>query len=356
MWDVDAYVVLDALPVGLFVANEDGRCLFVNEKWLEMTGCAVEDALGEGWVDLIHPDDRELVVKQWREAAAGELAFDLDFRYVGPTGTIRVVGAARPLHDAKGRRLGFVGSTADITAHVVPEAALREQRSLESRLRVSERLATVGTLSAGVAHEINNPLTYVQVQLIALQDGLADLDEGPAAARVKELAAIARDAQHGADRIAKVVRTLRSLTRTDEGRPSARDLGRVVDGALRLVAAEVRRRARLVSRLETVPPVMGDDTRLGQVVVDLVLQAIQSFPADRGQDGTILVTLSTSARGWAMIEVADDGDDARDHSSALTVTRGIVDALGGIIEIDGAPGRGTVVRVAFPPAALAACG
>ncbi|HET6583968.1 MAG TPA: PAS domain-containing protein, partial [Nannocystaceae bacterium] len=309
MLDVDAFAVLEALPVGVFVAGSDGRCLFVNEKWRKMTGCTSEQALGDRWVELLHPDDRELVVDQWCEAATGEREFDLDFRYIAPAGTIRVVGAARPLHDSTGRRIGFVGSTVDITAHIQSEAELREQRELESRVRVSERLAAVGTLSASVAHEINNPLTYVQVQLVALQDGLAELEERSPAARMKELQTMAADAQHGVDRIAKVVRSLRTLTRTDEGRPSPRDLGRVVDGALQLLAGEVRRRARLVSRLESVPPVIGDDTRLGQVVVDLVLHAIQAFPRHQGQDGTIRVTLTTGAQGWVVVEVADDADE-----------------------------------------------
>ena len=368
----DAHVVLEAMPVGVILADAQGECRFVNEKWREMTGASQAAMAGRGWLDIVHPDDRTAMLAAWLDAVREGRECEVTCRCLTPAGYIWILGRGIPMRGPDGELLGWVGTAVDISARVESEQAL--QRS-ESRLRVSERLAALGTLSAGVAHEINNPLTYVQVQLIALQDGLAEL-EGPLdRERVKELQSMAADAHHGMQRIAKIVRSLRSLSRSHDARPSPRDLGRVIDQALQLVAAEVRRRAKLVCNLDDVPPVMGDDARLGQVIVNLVLNAVQSIPTKRGEAGTIAVTLSTGAQGWVVVEVVDDGVGISDEAKArvfdpfytsdasgqalglgLSVTHGIVESLGGRIELHSEPGRGTCVRVSFPPAPLAAAG
>jgi two-component system, NtrC family, sensor kinase len=377
----DAHVVLEAMPVGVFLADARGDCRFVNRKFCEMTGARPETMIGCGWLDIVHPDDRATVLAGWTDAAREGREYDVRCRCLTPGGFIWILGRGTPLRGPDGELLGWVGTAVDISARVESEQAV--QRS-ESRLRVSERLAALGTLSAGVAHEINNPLTYVQVQLIALQDGLAELEGPPDPGaerrgvdreRVKELQSMAADAHHGMQRIAKIVRSLRSLSRSHDTRPSPRDLGRVIDQALQLVAAEVRRRAKLVCNIDDVPPVMGDDARLGQVIVNLVLNAVQSIPTKRGEVGTIVVTLSTGAQGWIVVEVVDDGVGISEEAKArvfdpfytsdasgqalglgLSVTHGIVESLGGRIELNSEPGRGTCVRVSFPPAPLAAAG
>jgi PAS domain S-box-containing protein len=113
-------------PVGIFQTDLEGNTLFVNEGWCAMAGMAPEEALGKGWVNAIHPDDRERVLAGWREALEGGTASSAEFRFQRPDGTVTwLQGAAVPLRDPDGRSVGYIGTIADITVRKQGEAALR---------------------------------------------------------------------------------------------------------------------------------------------------------------------------------------------------------------------------------------
>ncbi|MBL9162143.1 MAG: PAS domain S-box protein [Planctomycetaceae bacterium] len=113
-------------PVGIFQTDLDGNNLFVNEGWREMAGMSPEEARGTGWMNAIHPDDRERVAATWEQSLAAGVPSAAEFRLLRPDGLVTwVQGNAVPLRDERGQSIGYIGTVADITARKQGEAALR---------------------------------------------------------------------------------------------------------------------------------------------------------------------------------------------------------------------------------------
>jgi signal transduction histidine kinase len=251
-----------------------------------------------------------------------------------------------------------------------------EQRKLKEQLLVASRLSAMGTLVAGVTHEINNPLAGVTAgQTMALED-LEALREralrgevvppGEVAACLEEVRASILDAQAGAERVARIVKDLATFGRPDARRVRLR-LPDVVEQALRLVPGSTLRDAAILVEDLGAPEVLGSAGPLGQVVVNLVKNAARSIPD--GRRGTIVVRLGPGAPGMARLEVADDGAGMADEVKrrafdpffttrevgqgmglGLSVCHAILTAHGGTISFESEAGRGTTFRVELPAA------
>ncbi len=232
------------------------------------------------------------------------------------------------------------------------------RRALEARLAVADRLASVGTLAAGIAHEINNPLAYVMLNL-----GLLRRDPTIEGAHHVEL----DRAWNGCDRMRVIIRDLRIFSRAEEDRRAPVDVRGAIDSAINFARNEIQARARLVRDTPPVPHVLADEARLTQVILNLLLNAAQAIPAGDPSHNTIRVT--TGLRdGRVEISVGDTGEGIpHDQLSrifepfwttkpvgigtglGLSIVHGIVDALGGRIEVDSQPRVGSTFRVLLPP-------
>jgi PAS domain S-box-containing protein len=243
-----------------------------------------------------------------------------------------------------------------------------ERVALQTRLLQADRLAALGTMAAGVAHEINNPLSYVMLNL----DGVARKLAGGAsdALSLDSLGEMLGEARRGAERVATIVRELRAVSRADAETRAAVDLAHVVRSAIRIGAHEIRHRARLSTSFSPVPAVWADAGRLEQVVLNLLLNAAQAMPEGRAQTNEIRVAVHPGQDATAVLEVADNGQGIPAEvvprifdpffttkppgvgtGLGLSICHGIVTSLGGQITVQSEPGRGTVFRVALPTTA-----
>jgi PAS domain S-box-containing protein len=103
-------------PVGIFLSDLDGDCLFVNPKWCELAGLSIDEARGKGWQKAIHPDDRERVIGERNAAGAVRRGFEIEFRFQTPVGkTSFLLAEATVLNDADGKFAGYVGTVTDLT-------------------------------------------------------------------------------------------------------------------------------------------------------------------------------------------------------------------------------------------------
>ncbi|HSR97195.1 MAG TPA: ATP-binding protein, partial [Kofleriaceae bacterium] len=242
---------------------------------------------------------------------------------------------------------------------------------MRAKLLVSDRMASLGTLAAGIAHEINNPLSYVAGNLEAMAETLAAAAQAPSHGERAELTTAVEEARDGAERVRKIVQGLRSFSRSEEQEkrvPLA--LSGVLEAAIRLTANEIRHRAQLVRDLGPTPLVVADDGRLTQVFINLLVNAAHAIPEGHSDDNRITVRTRTDEAHRAVIEVEDTGkgmppevvarvfdpffttkDVGEGTGLGLSICHGIVSGLGGQITIDSAPDHGTVVRVILPPAA-----
>jgi PAS domain S-box-containing protein len=242
-----------------------------------------------------------------------------------------------------------------------------DRKRLQLELDRASRLAAVGTMAAAVAHEINNPLTYVQLSLQRLERELGALGASDAAREH------VRNAMHGTERVAAIVRDLRGFARDDDARPRAVELAELVERALKMVEHELKHRARLTRRFEPgLPTVDAVAGRLEQVVVNLLLNAIQALPAGDPTRDEITVELRPRGPGEVELVVGDTGVGISDADRervfepffttkppgegtglGLAVCKRIVDGMRGRIAIDSGP-AGTRVTVVLPAQAAVA--
>lgn len=352
----------------LCVTGFDGYFRRVNPSWARTLGWTANELLVRPVEDIMHPEDRAATLAGRRRLHEGKAMGPLENRYLCKDGSYRWFewrSVARVEH-----RLVYAAAR-DITDKKVAVAQLREaeerQADLQRRLFLADRLASVGTLAAGAAHEINNPLTYVLTNLTMIIEGLGAVEGN--ADRVRELVEMAEDARAGAARISRIVRGLETFSRVQELRRTRVDVRVVLEQAVELTSHELLRRARLVREYGEVPQVEADDGRLGQVFLHLLINAAQAVPA--GSDGPreIRLATSTDAEGRAVIAVSDSGPgipaDLLDRvfdpffttkpvgtgsGLGLSICHNLVTGMGGELTVTSEEGRGTTVRVALPPA------
>jgi signal transduction histidine kinase len=270
----------------------------------------------------------------------------------------------------------------------VREMAVRaEQQRMREQLVMSERMASAGTLAAGVAHEINNPLAIAMANLEFVADTLerirlvardeerarrrsADFSGGNgAAANVGILEEPIRDAREALVRMRDIVRDVKLFSRPHDSKTDAVDVQRVIDSSSRMAWNEIRHRARLVKDYRPVPPVNANESRLGQVLLNLIVNAAQAMSEGHADRNELRVATRTKDDGRAIVEVSDTGSgiprenlerifDPFFTTKAVGVGTGlglaichrIVTEIGGQIEVDSEVGRGTTFRLVLPAA------
>jgi PAS domain S-box-containing protein len=180
---------------------------------------------------------------------------------------------------------------------------LRERKRLEAQLVTSERMASLGRLAATVGHEINNPLAYVLSSIALVERELAGLPEDKA----RTLRELVANVDEGARRIRDVVEDLRVFGRERTGEIGSVDLVRLLDRAASIASHEVRRRATLVKDYGKLPPVSGSEARLGQVFLNLLVNAAQAIPEDGGAHEVRIEARHCEADDRVEVDVVDTG-------------------------------------------------
>ncbi|HSP80781.1 MAG TPA: ATP-binding protein, partial [Myxococcaceae bacterium] len=242
------------------------------------------------------------------------------------------------------------------------------------RLARSERLAVAGQLAAGVGHEINNPLAFVTGNLHVVLEQLGALarELGPRAERLRETMQALEDAYRGAERIRSIVRDLRSLARADEAHQGPVDVHAALDFSVTLAMPHLRHRARLERRYGRLPAARGNEAKLGQVFLNLLLNAAQAIP--EGEAERHCITLMTRYEaGRVVVEVADTGQGMTPEVLArifepffttkpvgegmglgLALCLGIIRGMGGELTAESEAGQGSTFRVELPADEVAA--
>jgi signal transduction histidine kinase len=235
-----------------------------------------------------------------------------------------------------------------------------KEKQLESQVRMTDRLAAMGTLATGVAHEINNPLAYV---LANLQYVSRQLEKDPEAIeRGSESLQALSDAAEGAERVKQIVASMKQYAGA-EGADLATDVESCVSAALKAIDAPLRERARIELDLQPMPLVLADPIRLTQVLVNLITNALQAVPGE-GRSAGMVTVRSRGGDDRVVVEVIDDGmgipastlDRIFDPfyttkapgggmGLGLWVCHQLVNTFGGRLDASSREGEGTTMRV-----------
>lgn len=361
----DCRALLDALPVALAVAQQ-GAVVCANRALAALLGVAdAREILGWSALALVHPDDHAAV--RAPGPAPGERFQELRvLRRDG--GVVHAEVAAVPA--------AWQGAP----AMLVVLRDVGERRRLQSHLVMADLLASVGTLAAGAAHEVNNPLTYVIFNLDFASQGVrqailqgrtrGDDDDDASLRALSEVEQALDDAREGAERVRAIVRDLKTFSRVDEEQRGLVDVRKVMESSISMAWSEVRYRARLVRLYDPeVPRVEANEGRLGQVFLNLLLNATQAIPDGDAERHEIRVVIRNDASGRVAVEVHDTGVGIAPENLGrlfdpffttkpqgvgtglgLSVCHGIVSTLGGEVRVESELGAGSVFTVLLPAA------
>jgi PAS domain S-box-containing protein len=356
----------NSAPVMIVASGPDGRAAFFNKTWLDFTGRTLEQELGYGWIENVHPEDRD------RTRAGYALSFEsrgncnLEYRLKRADGEYRyVMCSGVPHFEPNGVFAGYIASCIDLTEIRKAQEEARERQNLES----------LGSLAGGIAHDFNNllggTLAYSELAQAKVKEGATPEDE---------LTQIGKLAIRGSE----IVRQLMIFAGRERGEIELVDLSSLVSEMLELLKVSVSKHAFLKTSLgQGFPAVRGTPAQLRQVVMNLVTNASEAL-GDR--DGVIQVLTERAVPGsiaelleakdlpkgeYLRLEVSDSGPGMSPETQSrafdpffttkfagrgmgLAVVQRIVRRHGGAIHIVSSVGQGTRVQILLPCVAEAA--
>jgi PAS domain S-box-containing protein len=375
----EPHPAMEAFPP-IHAIELDGHFIFLTREFAAALGHDLSALIGRPVIDFVHPDERSMVRERAehlirssepRPAAAQRMS-RADWTYMNvevSAVAVEIAGRSSVLAILHG-----IAQRREVTAHMMQ----------------MDRMMSVGLVAAGLGHEINNPLSVVAANvdlalraMIGLESSVtellsdrADADDHAALVRLKtdlsEVREGLADARRGARRVQSIVRDLRAFSRPELDPSEPVQIEGVLQAAVALVRNEIRHRAQLVKTFERVPAVVGNEARLGQVFLNLLINAVHAIPVGDANRHQIRLAIC-AAPGAVVVEISDTGAGIAETDLprifepffttkptgegtglGLAICRNIVLSQGGTIDVESELGRGTTFRVSLPAAAIRA--
>ncbi|WP_375773683.1 ATP-binding protein [Archangium gephyra] len=345
--------LIERSPDAIFIHRE-GQVLFANSAAAGLLGHACGSLLrGRPITELVQPGNEAALTEPSSVSAPHEVL-------------LRHREGRQVLAEVVTLSLVFDGQPATVSI----ARDITERRQVQEQLRASERMASLGTLAAGVAHEINNPLSYMLSNLRFVDDELSALagsSEGLAGERGQEIRDALKEALSGSQRVVDIVKDLKTFSRnSDEERRGPVDIQAVLDLCGNMAWSEIRHRARLVKDYGGVPPVYANESRLGQLFLNLIINAAQAIPHGNIRENEVHVSTRYEEE-QVVVSVRDTGVGIPEENLGklfnaffttkpvgvgtglgLSICHGIITELGGRIAVRSEPGKGTTFQVFLP--------
>lgn len=351
----------DSLPIIVWMANDQGEVDFLNRALAEYTGATLESInLPMGWLDLLHPEDREPTMAVWENAVQKHQAYTTEFRvrrHDGHYGHFLV--SAQPVdHPGEGSR--WYGTATDMD----------EYRQLHEQLHQARRLEAIGQLTGGLAHDFNNLLTVVTGNAGMLRDQLSDRPQ------VREMADLIIQAAHNG---ANLTKSLLAFSRRQTLTPSRVDVASLVQAMEPLLRNSAGKAIKFnITLASPLPSVVLDRAQLESAILNLTINARDAMPdggtmqlrVHQADKASLFGMKDPATRAWVIIEVSDSGHgmteaiQSRVYEPFFTTKKsgegtglglsqvfGFVTQSGGEVKLRSEPGSGTRVSLCFPVSA-----
>jgi PAS domain S-box-containing protein len=359
--------IVETTSDGIIQLDHADVIVFANHPAAEMLGYQASEMIGKAFSLVTVPGEAQAGQAPRQRQLGASISWDGSLRRRDGAEVV-VSMTSTPIVGRDAERAGSIAVIRDVT----------ERRKLQSQLMVSDRMASVGTMAAGVAHEINNPLAAVLANLDYIAESLVRLttaERGPMSYTARdawireEIKPSLDDAREAAERVRFIVRDLKMFSRSpSEERTGPVNVKLIMESSLRMAWNEVRHRARLVKNYGRVPDVDANEARLGQVFLNLIVNAAQAIPEGRAEENEIQVSTRLDAER-VIVEVRDTGagipaENRTRIFDAFFTTKGvgegsglglaicyrIVKDIGGDLTVESEMGVGTTFRVSLPVA------
>jgi len=358
--------IVETAQEGIWMLNSRGKTTYMNRRMSDMLGIRTEaDAAITLQEIVVDPKVSTVLGGQLtgRDPKQGTYRTQCRLRRVDGSALWGLL-AVNTITDDRDAVVGHLAMIFDITDH----------RRLQEQLMVSDRMASVGMLAAGVAHEINNPLAAVLTNLHMALEAVPRLPVDPKSKDDhQEVIEELQDAQEASERLRDIVRDLKIFSRTPETSLGPVDIPRILDSSVRMAWNELKHRAIVERDYQPVPLVRGDESRLGQLFLNLIVNAVHAMAEGRANENRIRLATALDAKGRIAISISDTGTgmsaEVLSHlftpfyttkpvgvgsGLGLSICNRIAQALGGEITVESELGKGTTFRVYLPAADAAA--
>ncbi|OAP50336.1 PAS domain S-box protein [Sinorhizobium americanum] len=355
--------VIETVPAMVWTALPDGRIDFINRRWQEFTGLSLDGVPPADWEPeaRFHADDLEHYMSKWRASLATGRPFEAEVRIRRASdGEYRWwFESAVPLRDEHANIVKWYGFLVDIEDRKRAEEALQQA---QAELAHVTRVTTMGALTSSIAHEVNQPLAAVVTNANAALRWLAGQPPNLEEAR-QTLGRIVRDGH----RAGEVIGRVRGLLKKTATVTAQVDLNGLIEESIALVHGEVRgHRVLLRTELaDSLPPVAGDRVQLQQVILNLVMNGIESMKKVSDRPRELLITSGPDASGTVLVAVQDTGvglepkdaervfeafytTKAEGLGMGLAICRSIIEAHGGRLWAEAKEPWGAVFQFRLP--------
>jgi PAS domain S-box-containing protein len=392
-------LMANSAPVMIWVSGTDKRFTWFNKKWLEFVGRPMEQEVGNGWVENLHPEDRNLTIQKYVKSFDDREPFSMEYRLRRADGEYRwMLDDGVPRHQAHGEFLGYIGSVFDLTERKRAEEHLKrfaeeletrvaertdelqaantallrdieERKKLEAQLVQSQKMESIGTLAGGIAHDFNNILNIISGYIFLLTESRGQREQMEESVKV-----INETVQRGS----ALVQQLLTLGQKSRGsRYALLNINSLAEGLIKIVKETFQKNIELNFSLDpNVPAILGDKTQIEQVLLNIFVNARDAMPGG----GTLLLkTYSVNganlqfgpatAGAYVGLEVTDSGigmdestrsrifepffstkETSQRAGLGLSVVYGIIKNHQGYIDVESQPGCGTAFRIYIPAA------
>jgi len=348
----------------LIIVHRAGRLVYTNRRLTQGLGYSNSaELVGKELASMIHPEEVAIAQARVERYDQGLENPPREFRLLRADGSVLYAEFN-----------SFLAPYEGVQAVIAIGRDVTERRALDARLAMADRMASVGTLAAGVAHELNNPLAFVLANLTFVRTDMERSPEEQLASLRGEWAVALQEAEGGARRMRTIIQDLKTFSRSSGDDVSTLQVGEIIRSTVRMAENEIRHRASLDLQLPDDPQVQASEGRLGQVLLNLLMNAVQALPMGDAQHHRIGVRSSVE-EGWARIAISDTGCGIPSEHMArifdpffttkpigegtglgLFICHNLVKAMGGQLQVQSEVGKGTTVSVLLPLASPASPG
>ncbi len=381
---------LDLSKVMLLALDVHGNITLLNPKGCEILEVSPQEVLGKNWFDTFLPQENYAEVKEvFKTILTGEMNL-LDFHentVISSSGELRMIEFHNSLlTDNMGEICGILSSGTDITEKKKNE---EEKRNMQAFLYQQEKLASVGQLAAGVAHEINNPMGFITSNLNSMEKyvmkinefmesqekfmNLVQDDAGKEELQVlrkkmkinfiqEDIIDLLHESLEGADRVTEIVKNLKSFSRLDEEKIKAADVNECLESTIKVIWNELKYKVTLHKDYGEIPLVMCNAQKLNQVFINLLINAAHAIEKEGDvhirswyESGKIMVAISDNGKGIDSLHLNKifepfftTKEVGKGTGLGLSISYDIIKEHNGDIVVDSQVGKGTTFTVSLP--------